>query len=338
MAAVAAVVCFCGCGHKAQWQSAEGSVWHTTYRIVWDGPAALADSITAVTSGVEMSLSPFQPQSLISRINRGETDRADSLLAAVMHISKRVNAESAGRFDPTVAPLVNLWGFGTDTVARRRFERGEAVEVSAAAIDSALQRVGIAHCDVAQGRVVKKHPATTFNFSAVTKGLGVDCVADMLRRNGVANFMVEIGGEIVAQGVNPRGEAWRIQIDAPVAQTPGSDLPVHERLRVIPVSGVGVATSGNYRNFHSSQRYGRFGHTIDPVTGRPVQTNVVAATIVAPTAGEADAWATACMAQQADSALAMIARQAKRHPAVECLLVVADGDSLRVVTSSRFPK
>lgn len=342
MAAAAGLAACCvGCGHKGEWQTAEGSVWHTTYRIVWEGDALLADSLMGVTSGVEMSLSPFQPQSVISKINRGETQEADSMLADVMRISRQVNEASAGRFDPTVAPLVNLWGFGTDTLARRRFEQGETV-VSPEAIDSALALVGIARCGVAQGKVVKKHPATTFNFSAVTKGYGVDRVADMLRRNGVKNFMVEIGGEVVAEGHNPRGEEWRIQIDAPVAAQAGGDdataaEPVHQRLRVLGVSGFGVATSGNYRNFHTTRRYGRFGHTIDPVTGYPVQTDVVSATVVAPTAAEADAWATACMAQRADSALAMVERQKERHSGVECLLVVAEGDSLRVVTSKNFP-
>ncbi len=110
--------------------------------------------------------------------------------------------------------------------------------------------------------------------------------------------------------------------------------PVHEAMRIISLTDCGVATSGNYRNFHDTQRYGRIGHTIDPATGMPVQTDVVSATVTAPTAALADAWATACMASTADSALSEIASA----PGVECLLVVSKGDSLAIIQTPGFPE
>ena len=160
----------------------------------------------------------------------------------------------------------------------------------------------------------------------MTKGYGCDRIAAMLARNGSKNHMVEIGGEIALGGHNPQGEPWRIQIDAPVE----SEAPVHQRLSTVALEGpAGIATSGNYRNFHTSARYGRFGHTIDPQTGRPVRTDVVSATVVAPTTAQADAWATACMASEADSAIA----RRKGVEGLRYLLVVSKGDSLTTVST-----
>ena len=175
----------------------------------------------------------------------------------------------------------------------------------------------------------KKHPVTSFNFSAVTKGFACDLIADMLQRNGATDLMVEIGGEIAIRGYNPEGKEWRIQIDAPVE----SQTPVHTSAGMSRITDAGMATSGNYRNFHDTRRYGRIGHTIDPTTGMPIRTDVASATVIAPTAALADAWATACMTATADSAIAMIDRQ----PNVECLLVKAVADSLITVTSADFP-
>lgn len=320
------------CHRASEWRVAEGAVWNTTYRIVYQSPANLDDSVMQVMQRVEMSLSPFTPTSLISRINRGETDRTDAFIDSVMSVSKIVNHLSHGRFDPTVSPLVNLWGFGYDREARTRAESDTAANaftVPQEQIDSALEMVGIADCHISHGHMHKKHPSTTFNFSAVTKGLGCDAVADMMRRNGIENFMVEIGGEIALSGKNHAGELWRIQIDTPSE----SAVPVHEALKIVRLTECGVATSGNYRNFHDTRRYGRVGHTIDPRTGLPVQTDVVSATVTAPTTALADAWATACMASEADSALKAIAHAR----GVECLLVVARNDTIAVISSEGFP-
>ena len=136
-------------------------------------------------------------------------------------------------------------------------------------------------------RQVKKHPATSFNFSAVAKGYACDVLAEMLRRNGSGNVMVEIGGEVTAFGHSPRGDSWRLQIDCPVDQ---SDVPTHEAIDYLEITDCGVATSGNYRNYHESS-FGRVGHTIDPVTGYPRVSNILSATVIAPDCAQADAWA-----------------------------------------------
>lgn len=306
------------CGRPSQYRQADGAVWNTTFHIVYNAPADLRDSIMSVMKQVERSLSPFAKSSLISRINAGDsTARADSLLRRIMHESIRINRLSGGAFDPTVAPLVNLWGFGY---------KNNLPAPTPATIDSLLEAVGIAECGIApDGRIFKKSPATEFNFSAITKGYGVDLVGEMLERNGVSDYMVEIGGEIALKGLSPRHNLWSVMIDAPVE----ADTVVHKRLAIIDATDCGIATSGNYRNFkHTAE--GDTWHTISPSTGHPAITDIRSATIVAPCTMTADALATACMAMPAAQALSMI----ENIEGVEALFVAGDS----IISTSGFPE
>ncbi len=302
------------CRKAPQWRLKEGAVWNTTYRITYCAPADLGDSIQGVFRQVENSLSPFAGGSLISQINRGATDSVDSLITRVFDISVRVNGLSQGRFDPTVSPVVNLWKFGYTG----KVDADSLFEPSQAQIDSALQLVGIADCSIRGGRLVKKAAGTTFNFSAVTKGYACDLILEMLRRNGATDAMVEIGGEVAVAGQSPRGDSWRLQVDAPEFS---EDSVIHKPLEIIEVADCGVATSGNYRNFHHDASGRRVGHTIDPRSGRPATSEFLSVTVVAPTCAEADAYATALMATpgrvQADEML-------KAVPELKVLLVTED--------------
>lgn len=305
------------CGGSRIYREADGGVWNTTYHIVYDADRDLRDSVMAVMRQVERSLSPFSKGSIVSRVNAGEDVVTDTLFRHVFHVSRTVNGHSGGMFDPTVAPLVNLWGFGY---------RETGVEPSAEAVGSLLRLVGIGGCTLdGEGKVVKKHPGTEFNFSAITKGFGCDLVGEMLHRNGVDNYMVEIGGEIASAGRSPRGTDWRVMVDAPVDSDAGV---VHERLAVIEVTDCGIATSGNYRNYRETAQ-GRVWHTVSLQTGRPAVTDLLSATVMAPTCMEADAYATACMAMSAADAMVMI----ESLPGIEALLVTGDS----VMVSTKFP-
>lgn len=316
---ITALSIFAGC-KTTPYRRASGAIWATTYNITYSSPVDLSDSIVAVMRRVEKSLSPFDSASLISRVNRGEDVAVDSLIARIFRSSQLINARSHGAFDPTVAPLINLWGFG--------YRDGSSDGPSQQQIDSALRLVGIDKCRLMADRIVKPAAATEFNFSAITKGYGCDLIGEMFRRNGVDNYMIEIGGEIALGGVNPEGELWHIQIDSPDAGM------AHSALTVVQLSDCGIATSGNYRNYRQTKR-GRVWHTIDPKSGRPAVSDVVSATVIAPTCMEADALATACMAMPSDSAMKMITG----IEAVEVLLVVDNGvDRFAVVRSEGFPK
>ncbi len=311
-----------GCGSRATWHTADGAVWATTYHITYLADRDLHDSIIAVMARVEESLSPFDDASLISRINRGETDRADGYLTTVFDRAADISAASSGKFDPTVAPAVNLWRFGYRDLGREPMDEE---------IDSVVALVGMAECRIDSGRVVKKSPLTEFDFSAITKGFGCDEVGRMLARNGCTDYMVEIGGEIALSGHNRHGEDWRIMVDAPVEN---DTAVVHERLAVVALTDCGIATSGNYRNYRDTDS-GRIGHTIDPLTCRPVKTATLSATVIAPDAMTADALATACMAMEPDKALAMI----EAREATAAMIVVGEGEGrMKILTTSRFPK
>lgn len=260
----------------------EGTAWATTYHIVYSGDTDLSDSIKAQIALVDNELSMFNPASALSAINAG-CDTVDIHFRTIFDCAVYVNTLSDGRYDPTVAPLVDLWGFGrikTDAIP------------SDSLIEAALTTVGISECKIERrGRLVRKSHDTRFDFSSLAKGYGVDCVAEMLERNGVRNYMVEIGGEIRVLGYNPKGKKWRIQIDEPRLEA------VHSRFTVLNLGPepVAVATSGNYRNYRKGADGLIYGHTISPLTGRPLKTDVLSATVVAPTCMLADALATACM-------------------------------------------
>lgn len=311
------------CSPRKEYRQCAGAVWATEFHITYASAASLDDSILCVFKSVEQSLSPFTHSSVVSRINRGDSLDTDTLFAVVFEKSKEINRISGGLFDPTVAPLVNLWGFGyTGDIAR---------QPDPAAIDSAMAFVGIAGCSIAHdGEVVKKSPHTQFDFSAITKGYGCDLVAQMLRRNGVDHYMVEIGGEIALRGTNPKGEPWHLQIDAPLENS----VPGQNAAAVIAVTDCGVATSGNYRNFKTLPS-GKVWHTINPHTGYPAETDMLSATVIASDCMTADALATACMAMSLRDARAMIETVGA---GVSALFVAGRPDgTLEIITTSRFP-
>ena len=267
-------------------------VWNTFYHITYQGDRSLTDSVMTVLNDVGKSLSVFDGSSLVSWVNKSTATPVDRHFMAVYNTSLIINGVSDGLFDPTVSPLITAWGFGP----------GHKINADTLAIDSILSFTGINKTRLEGSTLIKDDVRTQFNFSAVAKGYGCDMVAQMLRRNGVENYLVEIGGEIAVGGVSPSGESWKISIDRPVES---NNEIVHDAGAVISVTNAGIATSGNYRNFHR-EGGATFGHTISPQTGRPVKTDVISATVIAPTCMEADAAATACMAAGSKIAKSML--------------------------------
>lgn len=325
-----AILAVTGCQPNKTWRQMEGVTWNTTYHIIYHSSSDLSDSVRKVMHEIETSLSPFDPNSNLSAINANLTSIADPTVAAVFTESQRVSRLSDGLFDPTVAPLVNLWGFGY------RNETGDKIP-TALQIDSAMQLVGINECHIStDGTITKKHPGTEFNFSSITKGYGCDAIGRMFQRNDCDSYMIEIGGEIVLNGHNPHGRDWRIMIDTPV----DNDSTIsHSPMSIINLTDCGVATSGNYRNFRQTT-IGKTSHTIDPTTGQPItiegrDSMIVSATVIAPTAMTADALATACMIMTPAKALSMV----DNEPTASALLAVSiKGDSLlQLMPTSDFP-
>lgn len=295
-----------GNGDSREYQNAEGMIWNTTYHVTYNGGSELKDSIMQVLNKVGASLNVFDENSLVSRVNVSDSTAVDTDFIRVYVESVKVNRLTDGAFDPTLGPLIEAWGFG----------KGHKATGDTARIDSLMKFVGIDKTRLSMDTLVKYDSRIRFNFSAIAKGYGCDCVGEMLQRNGVEDWLVEIGGEISCRGKSPEGGKWRVSIDRPVMQ---KDRILHDSQCVVEVTDAGIATSGNYRNLQSDEKGQYYGHTISARTGRPVRTDVISATVIGRTAMESDALATAFMAMGADDV-----KRLNKSTRLSVMLVLAD--------------
>lgn len=301
---------FCLCHFPARAQGAfkknTGAIFGTTYHVTYRYGRDLGDSILTVLRQVDNSLSMFNDSSVISRINRNEDVRPDTLFLSVFRLAEQVSSVTGGAFDITVSPLVNLWGFGFKKKA----------EVTRHKVDSLRRLVDYRKVSYKEGRIVKADPRMTLDCSAIAKGFGSDCVARLFERFGIRDYMVEIGGEIVVRGKNANGENWRIGVEKPEDDPSGQpeDIAV-----ILDLSDIGMATSGNYRNFYYKGRR-KYAHTIDPHTGYPVQHTILSSTVIAADCATADAYATAFMVLGLEKAKAVLAR----HPELQAYFIYSD--------------
>ncbi len=292
---------------QAPFQTNQGMVFGTLYKITYQSKTDLHTEIEEELKKVDFSLSPFNKASVITKINENSSDSVDQMFAEVFKLSKEISAETHGAFDITVAPLVNAWGFGFKNAAN----------VDSLTIDSLLSFVGIDKIDLVNGKIVKKDPRVILDCSSVAKGYGVDCVARLLDSKGIKNYMVDIGGEVVVKGQNPQMNNWRIGINKPVDDS----LSVNQELHtVVTVTNVGIATSGNYRNFYYKDGK-KYAHTINPHTGYPIQHNILSATVIAKDCATADAYATAFMVLGLDSAKMVCAK----NPDIDAFFICDNG-------------
>ncbi|MDE6009958.1 MAG: FAD:protein FMN transferase [Muribaculaceae bacterium] len=299
---------FSGCSGRESFSELSGDVWTTSYHISYGSAQPIQDSIDRIFREIDRSLSMFNDSSLICRVNRNDTSvRVDRMLREIFGKSVAIYKASGGAFDPTVGPLVDLWGFGRSSGTSSAMPSDEGIA-------EALGKVGLGRCHIdSEGRLIKKSPETRFDFSAIAKGYACDRIAALFRRNNIRDFLIEIGGEIYAGGRNPEGEPWRIMIENPLDS---SGITGNSSLKIVELSDRSIATSGNYRRFRYNTGR-KISHIIDPKTGYPRSGDVISATVTAPDCMTADALATACMAMTADSALRML----KRFPDVEGLIV-----------------
>ena len=299
-------------GEGGAYHTNQGYIFGTVYKVTYQYKADIQSLIEDRMHEVDNSLSPFNEHSVITRINTGESMETDSLFRTVWRKADEVYRLTNGAFDITCAPLVNAWGFG--------FRKSEFP--SSHVIDSLLAFVGMDKVRMEGTRIVKRDPRTLLDCSAIAKGFGSDCVAELFRGLGIRNYMVEIGGEVVVHGVNPKGNPWRIGISRPTEVPTSREGETAPLDTILTLSDCALATSGNYRNFYyrDGQRY---AHTVDPRLGYPVQHAVLSATVIAPTCMEADALATSFMVIGADSARLII----DARPDLRAYLILATPDS-----------
>ena len=280
-----------------------GTIMHTTYQAKRDLHKEIMDAV----NGVDASLSMFNPKSTLARINSGEDMHTDSLLTRVFTLAGQISDATDGAFDITVAPLVNAWGFG--------FKSGALPDE--AQVDSLRELVGWKRISLKDGVFVKEDERIVMDLSAIAKGFGSDQVAEVLRKHGVKNFMVEIGGEIVTAGNNPNGKAWVIGINRPVEDSTSQNNEIQKTMEVHEAA---MATSGNYRNFYITKDGRKVAHTIDPKTGYPVQHSILSSTVLAPSCAMADGYATSFMVLGLEKAQRVL----RAHPELRAYFIYAD--------------
>ena len=300
-----------------------GEVFHTYFSIQYDLEENYQQEVDSTFHVFSRSLNPFDSTSLITAINRNLSTHTDTMLREVFLQSVEISRHSQGSYDVTCAPLINLWGFG--------FEKKDSV--SQRVIDSIRSFVGYQRVRLEGQEMIKEDPRMKMDFSSISKGYCSDLVGRMLASRGARNYLVELGGEIAYCGVNPSGEPWIIGIDKPIDDPSGQVNDLQLRLQ-LPREAGGLATSGNYRNYRVVNGV-KLAHTIDPRTGYPLQTDVLSATILAPTCMLADGLATACMTRQSSEVPALLAH----FPGVEYMLILGDGHSgFRTVMSLGFKR
>ena len=298
----------------------EGRVFGTYYNIRYSATTDLQDSINAALQAFDNSLSLFNPHSVLSAVNANRDTTTDAAFEVMWSEAERVYTLSNGAFDVTVAPLVKAFGFGRKS--------DQYAVISPQTIDSLRAFVGFEKVQLVDHKVIKADPRVQLDGGAVAKGQACDMIAAMLQRQGCANWLVDIGGEVVCHGLNAKGEPWHVGITKPNLNNEGAQEDLQE---ILAVTDICMATSGNYRNFYYEGDERR-SHTIDPRTGYPVQHSVLSATVVSSTCMRADAMATACMVLGETEALEMIARAGD----AACYLLVAKNDSLVTVCSPNW--
>lgn len=284
-----------------------GNTMGTTYNITYLDPSErdFKASIDSLLLVFNQSLSTYIPDSELSRFNQSDTLFFKlPYFLPVLQSSKTVYEITEGAFDPTVGPFVNLWGFGPT---------GPQLKDSVN-IDAMLDLVGFNKISFDSASVRKTKPGMYLDFSAIAKGYGVDVVAEFLQGKGIENLLVEIGGELVARGVNEKGELWKVGINRPEELGRADEL-----YSIVALENKGMATSGNYRNYYEAGGV-KISHTINPATGKPVNHGLLSATVLADDCMTADAYATAMMVMGTEKAIAL----QKTQSLLEIFLIYSD--------------
>ncbi len=287
-----------------------GNALGTTYSIIFiaDKELDYQQEIDSVFRVLNQSMSTYIPDSDISKINQGDsTIQVDKMFKEVFEISSKVHNASNGYFDPTVGVLANAWGFGP----------GDQLELDSLRVDSLLGYVGWGKVQLnGDNTITKSHPSIRFDFNAVAKGYAIDRLGAMLDEKGIKNYLVEVGGEVLARGKNlDSGKQWSVGIDDPQVEN-GRQLK-----QIVALKDVAMASSGNYRKFRVDPETGeKYVHTINPKTGFTKNSNVLATSVVAKTCAVADAFATSFMAMDLEDSKAVL----ENHDELEAYIIYLD--------------
>ena len=310
------------CDKVSELKSYNGFAFGTTYSIILqsDNELQIKQLVESIVLRINKSMSTYVENSIISNINIGNQVEIDTDFENVFNASKLVWQQSNGYFDPTVGSLVNAYGFGPSEPIN---------SLNAKVIDSLLEFTGFSKIKISNNNTIKKDDKRTYiDFNAIAKGYAVDIISKELRELGYKNFLVEIGGEVFAEGINTlKGTMWTIGIDKPL-QKQSRDF-----ISSIQIRGKGMATSGNYRKFKIDKNSGeKYVHTINPLNGLPVKSNILSATVVAESSMLADAYATALMAMPLNEGEKLVSTLEN----VDAMWIISENKNFKIVKSSNF--
>ena len=316
-----ALVVMEGCEKPQQYVKSSGEMLGTFMQVTAlteAGSDVIYDRMMALDVEAKASMSIFDEGSLLSRVNRNETDSLDAHIIHCLELARRVTERSGGYYDVTVAPLVEAYGFAGK-------ERSAEVNV-----DSLMQFVGVEKLSIENGRLIKSDERVRIDFNSIAKGYVVDMAAEELEAMGSENYLVDIGGEVRCRGRNPQGGAWRVGIETPYD---GNNVMGGSIQQVISLTDCSMATSGNYRRFYLDAQGRKVAHTIDPRTGLSAVTDLLSATVIAPTCAEADAFGTMFMAMGSERAIAL-AREMAADGVMVYFIVAGEGGEYEVYYSA----
>jgi len=260
----------------------EGEAQGTTYRIVYltNNGSNYQRGIDSLLIEIDNSLSTYQPNSVISKLNQSEKEfKVDKMFIDVFNAAKDVYRRSDGAFNPALAPIVNAFGFGFMDVDG----------VDSLMIDSLLKLTNFNEFALEKNIVFKSHSKMMLDFNAIAQGYSVDVLCNYLEKKGVENYMVEVGGELKVKGHNLKNTLWRIGIDKPI-----ENMQERELKAIVNLENSALATSGNYRKFYEKDGV-KYSHTINPKTGYPIRHKLLSATVITDDCAMADAYATVFM-------------------------------------------
>lgn len=287
------LIAMASCQPKVQKTVLQGLAQGSYYAITYydEQNRNFQHEIDSIFKAVDNSVSLWNDSSIISKVNRNENVELDPIFIDNFNIAQQAADLSNGYFDPTISPLVAAWGFS--------YKNGDSITPQLT--DSLKALVDYRKIKIEDGKVVKENPLMSLDFNALAQGYTSDLIASFLRSKGVHNFLVDTGGEIVGQGGKPDGSDWIVGIEKPAANW-DSERDVQERLYL---RDKGLVTSGSTRKY--VERNGkRYSHCIDPMTGYPVEHNVLSVTVIAENSVWADALASICMVMGMEKSLEII--------------------------------
>lgn len=286
---------FASCAKQPQKMVLQGLVQGSYYAITYydEEGRNFQQEIDSIFHAVDMSVNLWVDSSVICKVNRNEEVALDQIFIENFEVAQRAAALSDGYFDPTISPLVSAWGFSA--------KNPQLPPLTSHLIDSLKQLVDYRKVRIEDGKLIKENPAMKLDFNAIAQGYTTDLVGALLEAKGIKSYIVDVGGEIFARGTKPDGKPWVVGIEKPSADW-DSERVVQQR---VELEDKGIVTSGSYRKY--VERDGkRYSHCIDPMTGYPVEHNLLSATVIAENATWADALASICMVMGMERSLELI--------------------------------